>query len=97
MNCLVCHRQLKNPTASRMGKTCAKRAARLAAMAEAVKIRVELLSKSSETSRRAYWIFTDPPRRVLITAEETRCDCGTSDCDHIRLAIEKDELLFPPE
>lgn len=90
MNCLICHRELKNPTASGMGKVCASKNHSFGEIAPK-SVRVEILYQTA--GRRSYLVFTDPKRRVVVTqtadGKIAKCDCGSAvRCQHIdRIAV----------
>lgn len=100
MNCKVCNRKLKNPTALGMGKVCAKKNRNIGDENAKSKIRVEPLFVRRQ-ERRSYLVFTSPRRIVRIEENEhgrfANCPCSLEMCEHREMVAKIDRARFPKD
>ncbi len=103
MNCTLCQRKLKNPTATGMGKTCQKKFRGLSESKTETAVRVEPLFVRRQP-RRSYMVFTSPRQTVVVSESETgerfaRCGCSPEGvkCLHIEIVAEIDRARFPQD
>lgn len=102
MNCTLCQRKLKNPTATGMGKTCQKKFHSQPDAQKEKTIRVEPLFVRRQP-RRSYLVFTSPRQTVVVNETETgerfaRCGCSEGiTCEHIQIVAEIDRARFPED
>ena len=106
MNCTLCQRKLKNPSATGMGKTCQKKHRNQPETAGEKSVRVQpLFAHSRRPARRSYVVFTSPRKMVTINELQTgerfaKCECLPADgvkCLHIELVAEIDRATFPQD
>lgn len=103
MNCTLCQRKLRNPTATGMGKTCQKKFRGLSESTMETAVRVEPLFLRRQP-RRSYMVFTSPRQTVTVNELETgerfaKCGCSPEGvkCLHIEIVAEIDRARFPQD